>query len=251
MADETLTVLLIAKDEASKTIKMIGPTAVKAANAAARGMLRLRDALNKAARAAKSLLVGGLQRMGRFIVRVLRPGIGALVAAFAGLAAIGKFTRDAAEFRNAMSEVSTIVDTAAVSMDDLRAGVIELAKAQGANEKIVARGLYQTISSGIAAGADSLKVLGVASRLAIAGLADTETTTKLVVSTLNSFQLGVDQAERVADVFFTTVKRGQTTIPELAASMAQATPAAANLGVSLEELAASLRVGLEHLLCRE
>jgi hypothetical protein len=223
VADVQLSIVVRARDLATKTIANIGPTAQRA------GAL---------ARRAFDSMSGGIKAVGAGIAKMLTPGFGKLIALFAGFQVIRSMVRHAHDFRIAMAEVSTIVDTSAVSMEVLTRGVRELAKAHGAHEQVVAKGLYQAISAGVEAGAKSLIFLERASELAIAGVADTEQAVDVLTTVLNAYGLQVEQATRVSDVLFKTVELGKTTIPELAQNLGQAIPFAATLGTTLEEVAA-------------
>lgn len=157
-------------------------------------------------------------------------------AAYGAIRFFKSITSDALEFRQAMSEVSTIVDTSAVNMDDLSKSVRDLATAQGQNQEVVAKGLYQTISAGITDVGDALKFLETAGKLGIAGVADTAQAVDVLSSAINAYGLNVDQASQVSDVLFKTVEKAKTTLPEIAQSFATAAPLAATLNVSLEEM---------------
>lgn len=241
MADRNLelSILVRARDGASGIMRNIGKASQKASAVAVRAYKKMAASLLIVGRAARSV-VGGMTKLAKGIVGLLTPGIGQLLVALGGLAVLAKLTTDAGRFSLAMAEVSTIVDTATVSMEAMERQTRDLARAQGASELVLAGALYQAISSGIDAGAKSMKFLESASRLAIAGVADVTATVDLLSGTMNAYRMGVESVERVSDIFFTTVRRGKTTIPELAGSMSQATPLAAQLGVKLEELASAV-----------
>lgn len=147
---------------------------------------------------------------------------------------------DAREYSAAIAEVSTILPDAARDTQFLADATLELAKAYGQNETIVASGLYQTISAGVTEASDALFVLEEATRLGIAGVSDTETAVDLLTTVLNAYRLEIDAAGDVSDSLFTTVRLGKTTIEELGGSLASVIPSAATLGVSIEEIGAAI-----------
>lgn len=161
-----------------------------------------------------------------------------LIAAGTAAAFGASAIRNAREFAKAIGEVSTLVDTAAVDVDMLAEGVRELAVAQDQNQVDVARGLYQAISAGAGEGADAIVFLTQATKLATAGVADADSTVRLLASTLNAYGKELGEAEAVSDLFFTTVRSGITTLPELAGSFSRVTPLAAALGVELQDVLA-------------
>src|SRR5690606_3325695 len=87
---------------------------------------------------------------------------------------------------------------------------------------------------------DSLELIAAAETLAIAGKADLGDTTTALVSTMNAFGASADEAGAYADTFFTTVKLGQTTIPELGAAIGRLAPLAAAAGLSFDEMAVAI-----------
>jgi len=140
-----------------------------------------------------------------------------------------------AEFEAAMANVSTLVDTSVVDMRRLADGVRDIAVETGASAKDMADGLYQVISAGVPA-AEALDLLRVAARAARAGVTDTFTAVDGLTTVLNAYGLSADQATRISDIMFTTVRLGKTTFPELAASIGQVAPMAAAANVSVEDL---------------
>ena len=158
-----------------------------------------------------------------------------------GVAGIGALTLSVAqarEFGGAMAEVSTIVDTAAVDMGQLNQQVLGLSRETGKGPRELAQGLYQTISAGVGAG-EAMEFLDTATRASIAGVAETSEAVDLLTNVMNAYGKGAYETGNIADVAFKTVEKGKTTFSELAASMGQVLPFAAQLDVSLEDLFAS------------
>lgn len=98
---------------------------------------------------------------------------------------------------------------------------------------------YQIISSGVDA-TDAMKVLEVATKAASAGLTTTEVAAKGIITVLNSYKLGVEDASRVSDILFETVNRGVGTFEELNSSLSNVIPTASIMGISLEEVSAGM-----------
>ena len=74
-----------------------------------------------------------------------------------------------------------------------------------------------------------------AGKLAVAGNAELSTSTDLLTSALNAFNLEADQAEMVSDIMFNTVKMGKTTVDELGQSFSNMGPVMSAMNVDLEE----------------
>jgi len=168
-------------------------------------------------------------------------GVLAADAAFATLAIGGMALaiREAGNFGDAFNEIATLIDAPRENLNQFRGDILDYATDSTAAIADINAAVYTAISAGTDY-ADALGVLSTAERLSVAGKADLEATTRLLASTLNAYGEGVDEATRYSDVFFQTVRDGQTTLPELAEGLSQVTGLAANAGVPIETLMASI-----------
>lgn len=103
----------------------------------------------------------------------------------------------------------------------------------------LAKGFYDIQSSGFA-GEDGMQVLLDASKAATAGLSSTAIAAKAITAKLNAYGEAADQAGSTSDLMFKTVDRGVGTFEELAGSLSNVLPAAANAGIKFEEVAAGI-----------
>jgi TP901 family phage tail tape measure protein len=156
--------------------------------------------------------------------------------AIAGGIALG--TREALGFEKKMREVSTMlgenVDIMGTFDKQLKAMAIDTGKAP----LELAEGLRQVLSAGIPA-AEAMEFLNIANKGAIAGVAQTVEAVDLLTGVVNAYGLEASEAGRIGDIVFQSIKDGKTTYEELAASMGEVLPFAAQLGVSLEDLFAA------------
>ncbi len=162
-------------------------------------------------------------------------------AALAALAA-GTLTlavKEAGEFGNQISEISTLTNATADEIGGFRKEILEYARDSRKSIDDINQSIYQAVSLGIDY-KDSLAMMKDAERLAVAGRAELVSTTELLGGTLNAYGESVDKAAKYSDVFFETVRLGKTTIPELAASLSRVTGLAANAGVPIETLASAI-----------
>lgn len=177
---------------------------------------------------------------------VLR-GFGRSVAfasgAFLGTAglvyAIRSAVRTGLDFEREMRNVNSIARLSDSEFAKLTQSVLELAGPSAQAPKTLAEGLYELESSGFSA-SDSLTILEASSKAATAGLTDNATATKAVAAALNAYHLPAEQARRVSDILFSTVDKGVLSFAELAQNMGDLVPAAAPLGVRLEEVGAAI-----------
>ena len=126
--------------------------------------------------------------------------------------------------------------------------VLRLSSAFGESTDSVTKGLYDILSATIPT-ADAINVLTVAMRAARAGLTTTAAATRAIITVLMSYNMSFNQAAKVSDIFFATIRVGITTFKELAPVIGRAAATAAAAGLSFEELMASIatmtRAGLD------
>ncbi len=144
----------------------------------------------------------------------------------------------AADFDGAMREVNTMLLLNEDEFKALSDDTQELARRMGVDATDAANALYQAISAGVPKD-NAIEFMEVASKAAIGGVTDTETAVDGLTTVMNAFKMPVEDAQNVADLMFTTVKNGKTTFEELSASMSQAAPMAAAIGVPFEDLMAA------------
>lgn len=143
------------------------------------------------------------------------------------------------EFATGLAKVSTLVDTTVVDMQKMRAGMVDLSNELGVSVTELTEGTYQAISAGV----KEDKVLGfmkVSAKGARAGFSDLTTTTDALTNVINAYGMQTEDANIIMDKFIVTQNLGKTTVDELSKSLGQVTPTAAQVGVGLDELLASV-----------
>jgi TP901 family phage tail tape measure protein len=191
--------------------------------------------------------LGNVDKLSSSIVSATQPFENATLAAIkyeaailaAGAAVTAFAVKTAADFQSGFAEISTLVDAPTESLDEFRQAIIDYAEGSVGSLSDVNSAVYNAISAGVDY-ADSLDVISEAEKLAIAGKGDLGDTLKVLVSSLNAYGLSTEEAGRFSDFLFTTVKEGQTTLPQLNASLAQVTATAANVGVPFDEILAAI-----------
>ncbi len=156
-----------------------------------------------------------------------------------GLAVAGLSIARAGEFADGFAEITTLIDGNVDSLGGYRQEILDYATDSTQSLSQINGAVYAAISAG-ADYADSLDVVSSAERLAVAGKGELDSTLVALVSTLNAYGASTAEAGDYADIFFTTVKQGQTTIPELSQSLAQVTSIAASAGLPFDQLSAAI-----------
>ena len=154
-----------------------------------------------------------------------------------GVAAVsGKFALD---FDRNMRNVNSIARLPERQFLRLKKSVLGLAGPTAQAPNTLAEGLYDLVSSGFNAN-ESIRILHKSALAASAGLTTTEVSTKAVAAALNAYHLPASRAGAVSDTLFETVNRGVLTFDELSTTIGDVLPFASQLGVSLNEVGASI-----------
>lgn len=175
----------------------------------------------------------------------LKVGVAAVgTAAVAATAAAVKFGADAvksaANFEVKMKNVGTLLDGTTDQVNkrlgELGDDVLKVSNSTGLATDELSDGLYQIISA-VGDSKDSIKQMEVAAKAAAAGGATTTDAINLLTAVTKGYGDTSNEAfQKASDLSFITVKLGQTSFPELAASMGKVVPLASALNVSQEEL---------------
>lgn len=151
----------------------------------------------------------------------------------------GAALKMAGDFDGAMREVNTMMQLSEEQFKAFSKEIQTVSRELGVSATDSAKALYQAISAGIPK-ENIVEFLEIATKAAIGGVTDTTTAVDGLTTVLNAFKIPVNEAQRVADIMFTTVKGGKTTFEELSASLFNVAPIAAASGVKFEEVAAAL-----------
>lgn len=143
----------------------------------------------------------------------------------------------AAKFQSEMADVATLltgdVDSKVAA---LGASVQSVSVLAAQHTDKMSSGLYEVVSA-FGDTAESAGQLEVAAKSAVAGNADIASSVKLLSAVTKGYgDTSVEAMSKVADMAFETVRLGQTTYPELAASMGQTIAVAEAMGMKQHEL---------------
>lgn len=167
-------------------------------------------------------------------------GMGRVLGTLGAAVGFGAAVNETRQFSAALGEVSTLVDSSVVSNADLNRSIRTLSDQFGTSQTQVARGLYQAISAGATAGAQANELMTIALQTAIGGVTTVEAAVDGLTTVINAWGRDTISAREAADILFTTMRNGKTTVDELSRFMAQAAPIAAATGVSFQELSGAM-----------
>ena len=175
----------------------------------------------------------------------LKAGIVATGAVLAGATtaavAFGKTSLDAAaKFETGMANIATLLDgdpaTVNKRITEMGDDIMGVAKKTGLATDDLSNGMYQIVSA-LGDSADATSQLEIAAKAAKAGGATTVDAINLLSAVTKGYGDTSGEAwSKASDLAFQTVKLGQTSFPELAASMGKVVPIASALNISQEEL---------------
>lgn len=153
--------------------------------------------------------------------------------------------RGAIGYEEAIGKVYTIVKKNDYELNKFRKNIDKLSLTYGVARAEMAEGWYFMLSSGVKATkamTDEMKFMDVATRLTITGFGNMASVVKALAGVMNAYNFTAEQAEKTAGVLLATQNKGIITVHEMSQFMGKATPIAAQLGVTLEEVGAGMAV---------
>lgn len=159
------------------------------------------------------------------------------------LGALGAVTASAAEFEQGLAKVSTLYGDVSVNTNKLSNDILALSSSSGIAATELNEALYESLSSGIPASedmAEAVQFIEKSTKLARAGFADMATVVDATTGVLNAYRMDVSETDKIHKILMQTQNYGKTTVAQLGQSLAGVTPIAASMGVSFEQVGASL-----------
>lgn len=166
---------------------------------------------------------------------------GAAVAAATAVGTLGvAAVKAAAEYETQLANASTLLTGTeaeiAARTAEIGNEILDVSNRTGVATENLTDGMYQVISA-FGDSADAAKILETAAKSAAAGNATTTDSVNLLSAVTKGYgDTSAEAVQKAADLSFATVRLGQTSFPELAASMGKVIPLASTLGVEQEQL---------------
>ncbi|MGL5328600.1 MAG: phage tail tape measure protein, partial [Peptostreptococcaceae bacterium] len=131
---------------------------------------------------------------------------------------IGYATKLFMDFETGIAKIGTIADTSAMSLENIKSGIINLSNETGISTNELNEALYETLSAGVSTG-DSINFLSNTVKLAKGGFATTTEAVDVMTTVLNAYGLSATEATRVSDILVQTQNKGKTTVQELSGAL--------------------------------
>ena len=144
------------------------------------------------------------------------------------------------KFNEGMANVASLIPGNIERVEELKTTVQDMAVEFGTSTDDLSEGLYNVISA-FGDTSDSVAILETNVKAATAGVATVTDAINLTSAVTKAYgDTSLEAVEKVADLALMAVRLGQTTFPELAAAIGRVTPLTNELGVSQEELFATM-----------
>ena len=143
------------------------------------------------------------------------------------------------DFENAMARVQAVSNATTSEFKAMQAEAERLGKTTRYTATEAAGALENLTRNGMSA-AQATKALSGVLQLAQANAISLADAANIVTNSLNMFNLGVEETQRVNDVLSSTASHAATNITELSDAMVNAAPAANVLGFSIEEVSSAI-----------
>lgn len=143
------------------------------------------------------------------------------------------------QFNKGLATIATLIPNNRARIEEMRSDIQALSIQMGKTTEDLTAGMFQVVSA-FGDGAESTERLRIVASAATAGMATTTESLNLLSAVTKGYgDTSAEALQKVADLAFMTNKLGQTTFPELAASMGRVVPLASTLNASQEELFAT------------
>ncbi len=148
--------------------------------------------------------------------------------------------KKAMTFEKKMGDISTLISGDSTrAVKELGDSIKEMSKEIPQSIDDLGGATYDILSAGIKGAATQMKVLKESAKLATAGLGDTKGATDLMTSSINAFNIPAEDAGKISDILFKTVKNGKTTVDQLKMAFGATAPIVAEAGFLLEDFSAA------------
>lgn len=171
-------------------------------------------------------------------VKAAAVGVATLTATVIGFGVAG--LKASTEFNKGMANVASLIPGNTARVEELKRTVSNMAVQFGKDTGDLTDGLYQVVSA-FGDTSDTAKIMETNVKAATAGVATTTDAINLTSAVTKAYgDTSAEAVEKASDLALMTVRLGQTSFPELAGSIGKVTPLTNELGVSQEELFASM-----------
>jgi TP901 family phage tail tape measure protein len=144
-----------------------------------------------------------------------------------------------ANFETVMTRLVSLAGVSQAELGKVRQHILDLAPVVGIGPQALAEAMT-VVSSTVSDTNTALQILDTAAKGSAAGLGEAKDVAKALTAVINAYGAENITAARAADVLTKTVQLGGAEAKELAPTLANVVPIAAQLGISFEEVGANI-----------
>jgi TP901 family phage tail tape measure protein len=166
--------------------------------------------------------------------------VGKVVTGFgiAVAAGLGVSVKKAADFDTAIRKAGAIASASAKELESMRKAALDLGASTSKSASEVAVAMTELAAKGFNANQTIAAMPGIIKAAEASG-EDLALVSDTITSALNAFHMEASEANKVADIMAMTANKSAAGIADMQYAFKYAAPAAAQLGISMEELAAA------------
>lgn len=163
----------------------------------------------------------------------------ALTVATAGIGlALGQASNEALKYNESITNTAAVLGITGEAQTKLSNELLDFSKNTRAGAQEVAASYYDIVG-GVADASTHMAILTAANKTAEAGNTDLGSTTKALISVMNSYKLSAEGAGMASDVLTQVVNKGVGTMGDFASALPQVTGLANSLGISFTDVGAA------------
>lgn len=162
------------------------------------------------------------------------------MAVTAPLVAMGAASiKSASDFEASMTRIETLVGLSRDQVQGMESDVISLARETSISAQDLSEALFTVTSAG-ARGSEAMEILERAGKASASGLGETREIARSVTAAMQAYGKENLSAAKATDVFTAVVREGNLRAEELAPSLGRVLGIASQVGVSFQEVGASI-----------
>ena len=155
--------------------------------------------------------------------------------------ALKKAIPEAMSLDTALRKVSTLADSEILPVSKLKKEVREISDLEGIDQKDIAEGFYQALSSGVAT-KDVNDFVKRNVDLTRAGFTNMATAIDATTTVLNAYGEKAYDVSKIHDIFVTTQNKGKIVVDDLAQSIGNVIPTAQAANINIDQLGAAYAI---------
>lgn len=148
----------------------------------------------------------------------------------------------ARDYEIALAEVQTVAHTLGVSFNELAIQARQASEFLGQPLDVVVEAQYQLYSNQVGGATDALLAFNASQKLAIATVSTLNDAVELITGIMNAYGESSANTEIIAAKLFRTIELGRVRAEELSNTLGRISVLGAQLGISLDELLASIAI---------